>query len=204
MNVGHGDERVEPNLVPLLDLVLQMVMFFMVCVNFVSEQINANVQLPISTSAHEMMAKTVTDLLVINIEVQREDKKDASGRVLRHPANHQFAGQAIRDFKLDADGRRLMRISFAGLADIEFAEGEEGKRMVDAQRQLGEYAKTMKERESRATGKPVSLIKEVNVPVVIRADHEATYGLVYPLIAKCNQEGFPRVHLRALDLKRGR
>jgi len=200
MNVGHGEERVEPNLVPLLDLVLQMVMFFMVCANFVSEQINANVQLPASTSAQEIMAKTVTDLLVINVEVQREDKKDASGRVLRHPANHQLAGQPVRDFKLDADGRRLMRITFAGLADIEFAEGQDGTAVVKAQRELGEYAKTMKERESRATGKPVSLIKEVKVPVVIRADYEASFGLVYPLIAKCNQEGFPKVELRALSL----
>jgi len=199
MSAPLGEERVEPNLVPLLDLVLQLVMFFMVCVNFVSEQINANVQLPASTSAKEMMAKTVTDLLVINIEVQREDRQEGS-KVQRHPHGHPFAGQPIRDFKLDKEGRRQMRITFAGLADIEFAEGQEGTAVVKAQRQLGEYAKTMKERESRATGKPVSLIKEVKVPVVIRADYEATYGLVYPLIAKCNQEGFPKVELRALNL----
>lgn len=200
MSAPIGEERVDPNLVPLLDLVLQLVMFFMVCVNFVSEQINANVQLPLSSSAQEIMAKTVTDLLVINIEVQREDRRDENKRVMRYPSTHHLAGQAIRDFKRDAEGRKLFRINFANLVDFEFPEGQEGAAVVRAQRELGDYAKTLKERESRATGKPVSAIKEIKRPVVIRADHEANFGMVYPLIAKCNQEGFEKVELRALSL----
>jgi biopolymer transport protein ExbD len=203
MAASIGEARVEPDLVPLLDLVLQLVMFFMVCVNFVSEQINANVQLPLSASAQEIMAKTVTDLLVINVEVQREDRRE-NGRLMRYPLNHRLAGQPIRDFKVDADGRRLMRISFANRVDIEFSEGQDGAAVVKAQRELAEYARGIRERESRATGKPVSQIKEVKMPVVIRADHEANYGLVYPLIAKCNQEGFEKVELRALSLGKGR
>jgi biopolymer transport protein ExbD len=33
----------EPNLTPLLDVVLQLLMFFMMCVNFVNEQVNENI-----------------------------------------------------------------------------------------------------------------------------------------------------------------
>src|SRR6266849_3746186 len=45
-----GDDEV--NLVPLLDLVLQLIMFFMITVNFVSvEQLNDEVNLPMAQAA---------------------------------------------------------------------------------------------------------------------------------------------------------
>src|SRR5262245_20593805 len=40
-------EKVEPNLTPLLDVVLQLIMFFMITVNFVRlDQINESIKLP--------------------------------------------------------------------------------------------------------------------------------------------------------------
>jgi len=44
----------EPNLVPLLDLVLQLVMFFMMCANFVMEQVDHTILLPVAQSARPM------------------------------------------------------------------------------------------------------------------------------------------------------
>lgn len=41
----------EPNLVPLLDLVLQLIMFFMMCANFVKEENDQSIQLPKSQMA---------------------------------------------------------------------------------------------------------------------------------------------------------
>jgi biopolymer transport protein ExbD len=47
-----GEEAGEPNLVPLLDLVFQLIMFFMITVNFVRlDQINEEVSLPMAQSA---------------------------------------------------------------------------------------------------------------------------------------------------------
>src|SRR3954464_14225291 len=57
----------EPNLTPLLDVVLQLLMFFMMCVNFVSEQNNEDVKLPDSASA-QPMDKAETDVLFINLK----------------------------------------------------------------------------------------------------------------------------------------
>jgi biopolymer transport protein ExbD len=48
---GGGDENVDPDLTPLLDLVLQMLMFFIINVNFVSEQVSPEIKLPESESA---------------------------------------------------------------------------------------------------------------------------------------------------------
>ena len=59
--------KAEPNLVPLLDLVFQLIMFFMICVNFVSEQVNKDVQLPVSQSARAM-DKGEVDVLFLNMD----------------------------------------------------------------------------------------------------------------------------------------
>jgi biopolymer transport protein ExbD len=53
-DMSHGGEEVEnvdPDLTPLLDLVMQLLMFFIVNVNFVSEQVSPDVKLPASESA---------------------------------------------------------------------------------------------------------------------------------------------------------
>lgn len=46
-----GSDKCEPNLVPLLDLVLQLVMFFMLCANFVLEQTSVAIVLPKAIAA---------------------------------------------------------------------------------------------------------------------------------------------------------
>jgi biopolymer transport protein ExbD len=52
MSSGHGGEAGEPNLIPLLDLVFQLIMFFMITVNFVrAEQLNEEVALPLAQAA---------------------------------------------------------------------------------------------------------------------------------------------------------
>jgi biopolymer transport protein ExbD len=55
-NPGEGaGEAAEPNLVPLLDLVFQLIMFFMITVNFVRlDQINEEVVLPPAQQAVPM------------------------------------------------------------------------------------------------------------------------------------------------------
>lgn len=52
MSHGGGTvDNVDPDLTPLLDLVMQLLMFFIVNVNFVSEQVSPDIQLPRSESA---------------------------------------------------------------------------------------------------------------------------------------------------------
>jgi len=53
MSHGGGGEGqpVDPNLTPLLDLVLQLLMFFIMCCNFATEQVSGDIKLPYSDSA---------------------------------------------------------------------------------------------------------------------------------------------------------
>jgi biopolymer transport protein ExbD len=62
-----GDEGAVPNLTPLLDVVLQLLMFFMMCVNFVSDAINKDINLPVSQMARSMEKSDATSVLFLNI-----------------------------------------------------------------------------------------------------------------------------------------
>jgi biopolymer transport protein ExbD len=53
---GEGGDN-EPNLTPLLDLVLQLVMFFMINANFVMEQVSKDVELPSASMARPQESK---------------------------------------------------------------------------------------------------------------------------------------------------
>src|SRR5271165_4900127 len=70
--MSHGPSNeggsIEPNLTPLLDVVLQLLMFFVMTVNFVNEQVSGDVKLPTSQSAVPI-SKAENDVLFINIKI---------------------------------------------------------------------------------------------------------------------------------------
>lgn len=70
---GGGEvENVDPDLTPLLDLVMQLLMFFIVNVNFVSEQVSAEIKLPSSESARPI-DKADPGALFINQKVKSRE-----------------------------------------------------------------------------------------------------------------------------------
>jgi biopolymer transport protein ExbD len=70
---GHGHQSAEPNLTPLLDLVLQLVMFFMLVANFVMDELSDKIKLPVASQAKPLTAKD-TYFTYLNV--------DKSGRIL--------------------------------------------------------------------------------------------------------------------------
>ncbi len=64
---GGGTEvKAEPNLTPLLDLVLQLVMFFLLVANFSVVQANKDIDLPKATSAKPVVKETDVRYLNVN------------------------------------------------------------------------------------------------------------------------------------------
>ncbi|HEV3384508.1 MAG TPA: biopolymer transporter ExbD [Gemmata sp.] len=68
--MSHGGlEKCEPNFTPLLDLVLQLVMFFMIVSNFVIEQTNVEIKLPEAIAA-KALEKGDGDPIFLNVNDQ--------------------------------------------------------------------------------------------------------------------------------------
>jgi biopolymer transport protein ExbD len=62
----------EPNLTPMLDMVFQLITFFMLVINFKSASMDLNMKLPVVGSARPVETKGQEDLLVLNINQQGE------------------------------------------------------------------------------------------------------------------------------------
>jgi biopolymer transport protein ExbD len=75
--VGGSGDRVEPNLIPLLDLVLQLVMFFIMVANFAVQEVTGDVVLPLSSAAKGTGPKD-TDVIYLNLN--HEGKVIVPGR----------------------------------------------------------------------------------------------------------------------------
>ena len=72
--------RAEPNLTPLLDVVFQLIAFFMLCINFSQDNYDQRIRLPVAGSAQPVEgAKAEEDRLVLNID--REGNLLFNGRV---------------------------------------------------------------------------------------------------------------------------
>jgi biopolymer transport protein ExbD len=58
----------QPNLTPLLDMVFQLITFFMLVINFKDAALDQSLQLPVLGSARPLDTKGQEDLLVLNID----------------------------------------------------------------------------------------------------------------------------------------
>jgi biopolymer transport protein ExbD len=60
----------KPNLTPMLDMVFQLVTFFMLVINFSSASLDLNLRLPVVGSARPVDSKGQESLLILNIDNQ--------------------------------------------------------------------------------------------------------------------------------------
>jgi biopolymer transport protein ExbD len=190
MAVHVGDKELEINLTPLLDLVLQLIMFFLACVNFVSEQVSSNVQLPSSTSAQEIQPKTEDEYIIINIELLRKDRTGPNGEIIHDKENH-----PIRD----PIEPHTFKFRIHGGQDITFIDTPESKArgLATAMNRMTLLANKVRLLIAARQNISPNEVKSIKIPVIVRADVETEYSLIYFLIQQCKNAGFPKVELRA-------
>jgi biopolymer transport protein ExbD len=105
--MSHGStEKCEPNFVPLLDLVLQLIMFFMLCTNFVMDQTSDKVKLPEAISA-KALDKTQDEVIYLNI--------NEKGQLLLPPTEIREGDSGTLDNAIQVEGYMKRR------AEIEMA-----------------------------------------------------------------------------------
>ncbi|WZO98114.1 biopolymer transporter ExbD [Isosphaeraceae bacterium EP7] len=92
--------KAEPNLTPLLDIVFQLITFFMLVINFSSDNYDQRIKLPVAGSARPVTdpEQAVEDRLVLNL--------DSEGRVLFN-GKVLTLGEGIDKIKFEAQLARL-------------------------------------------------------------------------------------------------
>jgi biopolymer transport protein ExbD len=69
-SIMSSEFKAEPNLTPLLDVVFQLITFFMLVTKFTSENYDERVRLPVAESARPVddEARVSEDRLVLNVD----------------------------------------------------------------------------------------------------------------------------------------
>ncbi|HZZ73966.1 MAG TPA: biopolymer transporter ExbD [Pirellulales bacterium] len=70
MSASVNADNAEPNLTPMLDMVFQLITFFMLVMNFKANEIDQNLKLPVVGSARPVDTTAEDQLLVLNINAQ--------------------------------------------------------------------------------------------------------------------------------------
>ena|SRR6185295_3844513 len=142
-SMSHGSSA-EPNLTPMLDMVFQLVTFFMLVINFKSASMDLNLKLPVVGSARPIEYNDKNGVLVLNI--------NSEGKLTKYNRPVDDVPGYIR---LEANV---------------------------AKKRLGL--------------KPDS---ELEVTVVVRADKNTQFRLLNKVIKECQDNGYRRFSLKAMD-----
>ncbi len=190
MSHGGGDSWgvAEPNLTPLLDLVLQLLMFFIMCVNFVAEQVSRDVTLSYSDSA-QPLEKSETTRLFLNLKFLKND--DTTRRWLRKVCRDKDG--RIDQGKLDQfmDNQGMLRQEVAVLvAGVDIADYP--MTMLRTRSWL-----TKNYRDTEAKLRAVDPNAEVNTVVHIRPDGDLEYKFYYEMMNACKVSGYKKLKLHA-------
>jgi biopolymer transport protein ExbD len=103
-------ESAEPNLTPLLDIVFQLITFFMLVINFASDNYDQRIHLPVAGSARpvEDTQRVMEDRLVLNIDKSGNllsgneiQPLNEAGRTIKHEADLVKLNLKVSGVKLD-------------------------------------------------------------------------------------------------------
>ena len=145
--------RAEPNLVPILDMVFQLITFFMLVVNFKGAETDQSVQLPVLGSARPVDTKGHENVLVLNIDPQ--------GRLKVYGAVKDVKTYVANEARSEAD---KLLVTKAG-----FKRGD-----------------------------------ELPTTVVIRADKKIPFKLLNEVVKICQEEGYRKFSLNAVNRREAR
>src|SRR5262245_55064562 len=109
-------QKSEPNLVPMLDLVLQLIMFFILCANFIANDLNENIKLPAAIQAR-LLDRNEDYVITLNM--------DSHGRILLVKADDKLVEEILQQNR--ADPRILTN-------KAEVAQYMAGKMLLDKER----------------------------------------------------------------------
>jgi biopolymer transport protein ExbD len=154
---------VDVDMTPMIDIVFQLITFFMVVINFEAADADERVKMAVSDLARPPKVKAESELV---LQVGFERTADSEGNVIKKEGPFLFAaGENIPVAQIETKFRELLRKEF---------EFDRLKGNLDA------------------SGKSKST-------VVIRADAECSTGDVQRLIRVCQEVGYERFVLKAMQ-----
>jgi biopolymer transport protein ExbD len=207
-SVPGGGPKAEPNLTPILDMVFQLITFFMLVINFKAAELDLTLQLPVLSSAKPLPEKSQLKMVVLNVQI-----------CTKCPVNG-CEGYATLVREMDSTGKKVVGYHLAceNGHTTNWPQGAitNGKTCLSVYRRLlckearkdtpsiEDYLRQEAEISMMAANPPLTRDdvvkgdKELADYVVIRADATCRYGAVDYIITKCQEQGFRKFALKTV------
>jgi len=186
MSHGGGEDNIEPDLTPLLDLVMQLLMFFIINVNFVSNATDADTDLPTAGSARPEENDPKSIFL---------DLRTLKG--VRGAANRSKLPQAFRDetrqppVEVNIPNKLKFQDSYIKYALAAFVE-QQYKTQLETKGWLLDMARELK-KTPEAKDKEGKLATTIH----IRPDGDIELNQLFSLMQACKVAGFRNIKVHA-------
>jgi biopolymer transport protein ExbD len=178
MSARIGDADVDPDLTAMLDMVMQLLMFFIICAGIIKAEKNEDVKLPRSSQAHLVDAVDKESYFINLVPFHYEYV------ARRFPSST----SAERDEK-----ERQLAIIKANFEEDEPCVIIPGDWMPKKPNELGLWL-----RDKGELAEKLSPDGQNHKIIVMRADRNLEYSLVFRLLKLCKTYGFRQFKLRAL------
>ena len=214
-----GGESAEPNLTPILDMVFQLITFFMLVLNFKAAEVDLNLKLPVLGSAKPLPDdQRDMKFLVLNVEeVYKCPSCDRLATLRRTMgSNGQVSAAELvceqgHTTKLECKNGRITDADRRKyLADPKTCLSVSNRLLIRQDRgkdlpSIKDYLE-MESESSMLAAKPpltrddiVKKAKELDDNVVIRADANCRFGAVNYVITQCQALGYRKFALKTHD-----
>ncbi len=194
--MSHGTDT-DPDLTAMLDMVMQLLFFFIVCAGFIKSEKNEDVKLPESTEAHLINAVDTNSYFLNVIPYNREDMLRRVGEgdpdFVKLYKRIQEYGPTSASLT-DDQAKRLKKMETIqnlfpdeGAPCILVRDEPLPLRTRDLELWLEKKAEDLKGRDG-----------QIHYVIVMRADKNLDYALVFRLLKLCKLKGFHELKLRAI------
>jgi biopolymer transport protein ExbD len=203
---GSVSHNAEPNLTPILDMVFQLITFFMLVINFKAAELDLSLMLPVIGSAKPLPEGLDIKLVVLNVTmatkcpVQGCDalatlvrNKDDSGKVVSYALRCERGHETKFPQGAITNGKTALNI-YNRILTKENRSGDHYS--------IPQYLAQEAELSMKAAKPPLTVDdiqnqgKELSDIVVIRADSMCPAGAVYYVITECQKQGYRKFALK--------
>ena len=202
-----GGDKLDPNLTPILDMVFQLITFFMLVINFKAAELDLSLKLPVLGSARPLPEGATTKILVLNVQTATKCPQCDALATLTRLTDESTIPPKVTGYVLRCERGHETPYQQDAIPNGKTALSIQGQlytrqRRDNSHPSIAEYIE--QERElSRMAAKPPLTVDEIvkdgkELPdiVAIRADTTCPSGSVFYVVNECQKQGYRKFALK--------
>jgi biopolymer transport protein ExbD len=212
MSGSASSTKLEPNLTPILDMVFQLITFFMLVINFKAAELDLTLKLPVLGSAKPLPEGPNTKILVLNVQIATKCPQCDALATLARLTDDSTIPPKVTGYVLRCERGHETPYPQDAISNGKTALTIYGRLLTKQRRDndhpsISEYLEQERE-QSRMAAKPPLTVdeivkegKELADIVAIRADTTCPSGAVFYVVNECQRQGYRKFALKTGNLE---